>query len=413
MTEPRNPDFMCGADGIARMNAHAIHELPTARLRRRLNCRTLNESNVKNLMEGMRKEGFWKSSPLRVRPIKIRELNNGNIDGWEITSGRHRFEAAWRLNFKTAPCVIVDEDDLHAELAMIDENLCRADLEQGERAKQTARLKIIYEELFPETAHGGDRKSPSRKISNLNRFSKETAAKTGRSESSVQKDARRGEVLGNDNLNNIAGTSLDKGVELDALMKIAPLARREIIDRAKAGEKVSAAAKQHKDAARANAAPAMPAEGTTRKRSHAPRLLKAGAYVEVANMKHARYLGGVCRGQFEHITDCGGNGERRKDGNYDYTVNVRPVISGAHLKKVVRNHSNRAQDHDREREKSEANALLHKLIDLRYETVEWLDNNPNLNYDARAAFARTLQVSAEEFSDISTKILKGMASGNL
>jgi hypothetical protein len=46
-------------------------------------------------------------------------------------------------------------------------------------------------------------------------------------------------VLGDD-LNNIVGTSLDKGVELDALVKMAPSARREIIRRAKAGEKVSA-----------------------------------------------------------------------------------------------------------------------------------------------------------------------------
>ena len=224
-----------------------IQELRTARLRHLrgsgagFSGRRLDENNVKSLMESMGEHGFWKSSPLRVRPIKIRELNDGNIDGWEIISGQHRFEAAWRLNYATVPCVIAADDDLHAELIMIDENLCRADLEPVEMARQTARRKVIYEELHPGAGHGGDRKSSNRKISNLKstRFSKETAAKTGRSESSVQKDARRGEVLGDD-LNDIAGTSLDKGVELDALVKMAPLARREIIDRAKAGEKVSA-----------------------------------------------------------------------------------------------------------------------------------------------------------------------------
>jgi hypothetical protein len=32
---------------------------------------------------------------------------------------------------------------------MIDENLCRADLEPVEMARQTARRKVIYEELHP------------------------------------------------------------------------------------------------------------------------------------------------------------------------------------------------------------------------------------------------------------------------
>jgi ParB family chromosome partitioning protein len=312
-----------------------IRELPTARLRRRLDCRSLDEGHVKNLMDTMRRAGFWNSAPLRVRPTKIRELNNGNIDGWEITAGGHRFEAAWRLNFETAPCVIETEDDLHAEKSMIEENLIRRELDPVDLAKQTARLKVIYEELYPGTTHGGDRKSSNRKISDSKRFTKETAAKTGRSESSVQKDARRGEVLGDD-LNNIIGTSLDKGVELDALVKMAPSARREIIGRAKAGEKVSA-----KQDERANAAPGTPAEGITRRKPHgeekqwSPKLIKAGTVVE-ANLEHARYpRGGFMVGPIiEPLQDCGGNCERRDDGNYDYVINVSAVISGAHLKKV-------------------------------------------------------------------------------
>jgi hypothetical protein len=89
-----------------------IQELRTARLRHLrgsgagFSGRRLDENNVKSLMESMGEHGFWKSSPLRVRPIKIRELNDGNIDGWEIISGQHRFEAAWRLNYATVPCVI-------------------------------------------------------------------------------------------------------------------------------------------------------------------------------------------------------------------------------------------------------------------------------------------------------------------
>jgi hypothetical protein len=43
-------------------------------------------------------------------------------------------------------------DYLHAELAMIDENLCRVELSPSDRARQTARRKAIYLELHPETA---------------------------------------------------------------------------------------------------------------------------------------------------------------------------------------------------------------------------------------------------------------------
>lgn len=61
----------------------------------------------------------------------------------------------------------------------------------------TAERKRAYEVLHPETAHGGDRKS-SRQVGDLNapgRFTADTAAKTGRSERAVQRDAERGEGL--------------------------------------------------------------------------------------------------------------------------------------------------------------------------------------------------------------------------
>ena|ERR1700731_2072469 len=54
--------------------------------------------------------------------------NAQQVEGWEITSGRHRFEAAWRMNYTTVPSVVVDENVLHAKLAMIAENLHRAEL---------------------------------------------------------------------------------------------------------------------------------------------------------------------------------------------------------------------------------------------------------------------------------------------
>lgn len=75
--------------------------------------------------------------------------------------------------------------------------------------------------FFPETKHGaiGGGHDQSRQVGDSaksDRFTASTAAATGKSERAVQRDAERGDALGDD-LAAIAGTSLDKGVELDAL----------------------------------------------------------------------------------------------------------------------------------------------------------------------------------------------------
>lgn len=55
----------------------------------------------------------------------------------------------------------------------------------------------------------------------------------------INQHLARAEALGDD-LQAVAGTSLDKGVELDALKEMPAPERKEIIARARAGEKVSA-----------------------------------------------------------------------------------------------------------------------------------------------------------------------------
>lgn len=69
-------------------------------------------------------------------------------------------------------------------------------LTPAERATFTRRRKEAYEALHPETRHGGDRKS-SRQLGDLNddRFTADTAARTGQSERAVQRDAERGEKV--------------------------------------------------------------------------------------------------------------------------------------------------------------------------------------------------------------------------
>ena len=101
-----------------------------------------------------------------------------------------------------------------------DENLIRRNLTPAQEALAIARRKVIYETLYPETKHGGN-KGPCAQFAHTDRdsFSDATANATGKDASTIRRAAARGEALGDD-LDSIAGTSLDKGVELDALVKM-------------------------------------------------------------------------------------------------------------------------------------------------------------------------------------------------
>jgi hypothetical protein len=105
----------------------------------------------------------------------------------------HRLDAARRLRLETVPCIVVEDDDLRAELVMIDENLMRAELGPAQRAKYTARRKAIYVELHPEAGHGSPGVSrqvgDTRERADVERFTADTAASTGRSERAIQRDA--------------------------------------------------------------------------------------------------------------------------------------------------------------------------------------------------------------------------------
>jgi ParB-like chromosome segregation protein Spo0J len=118
-----------------------------------------------------------------------------------------------RLGRETIPAVVTEMDDLRAELALIDENLCRNDLSVAERAAAQARRKAIYQQLHPETKNGAAGKHrPKSQLGQLGqaeesaapRFDEAAAAATGQSERAVRRDVTRGEALGEDTLAKVA-----------------------------------------------------------------------------------------------------------------------------------------------------------------------------------------------------------------
>lgn len=208
-----------------------LEDIPVALCRPSPSARPVLAIKVEELKRSILDVGL--RQPISVRPIG---------EHFEIRGGGHRHAAYAALGRETIPAFVREDDDLHAELAEIDENLVRNELGPAERAAAVARRKAIYEALHPATAHGGDRKS-SRQLGDLKepeRFTKATSDATGASERSIQREARRGEALGEASLRAVAGTSLDKGEELDALAALTEKRREKLIDRAAAGEKVSA-----------------------------------------------------------------------------------------------------------------------------------------------------------------------------
>jgi N6-adenosine-specific RNA methylase IME4 len=195
--------------------------------------RALRPETVKQLAESMKVSGLLQ--PIVLRP----KAGTGN--GYWLVAGRHRFEAAKKLKWDSIRAAIYDGMDLdQAELAEIDENLIRADLSPAEQALHIDARKTLYEKLHPETVRpAGPGRGKKNHSQNESGFVKDTAKQTGKGRSTVARSAQRGKT-GRTWLKDVAGTSLDKGDEIDALINLPSDQRDAVIARAKDGEKVSA-----------------------------------------------------------------------------------------------------------------------------------------------------------------------------
>ncbi|WP_349573091.1 ParB/RepB/Spo0J family partition protein [Azotobacter salinestris] len=174
-------------------------------------------------------------NPITVIPAKVYD-GSVVVDGYRVVTGNHRVAAARALGWSEIEAfVIADDDRLDNELREIDENLCRAELTPAQRAYAIKRRKEIWEMRNPEGGKTVSTPGGQQKVG----FAADTAESTGQTKQSINQHVARAEALGDDLL-EVAGTSLDKGVELDALKAMPAPERKELIEKAKAGEKVSA-----------------------------------------------------------------------------------------------------------------------------------------------------------------------------
>jgi len=180
--------------------------------------RSLDQKQVGALAESIKEVGLL--NPITVYRKTIIYAGQ-EIDGFGLIAGAHRLAACKTLGMQEIPAVILDLDDNDRVIAECDENLCAAKLSPSDAALFTAERKRAYLAKHPETGHGGDRKSnPQVADLKVAAFTTDTAAKTGVSRDTVERNASRGKDIDEAALRLVRGTSLDTGVYLDTLKKV-------------------------------------------------------------------------------------------------------------------------------------------------------------------------------------------------
>ncbi|MGO3285965.1 MAG: Spo0J and IME4 domain-containing protein [Mesonia sp.] len=193
------------------------------------NRRNVNESKVSELSESIKELGL-------LNPITVEE-NNGV---YFLIAGAHRLNAVKKLGHLGIECNVVSfENSLLSELAEIDENLVRNELHYIDRSDELSKRKRIYEQLYPETKHGGDRKSDKIKLQNLQlekpTFIEDTSKKTNESNRSIYQSITRAEKIIPEAKQVIKEKDFPK-FQADALAKMNEDEQRTFVKKVTSGE---------------------------------------------------------------------------------------------------------------------------------------------------------------------------------
>lgn len=248
----------------------------------------------------------------------------------KLIHGRHRLEAFMRLGREEIPAFIHEVDDLHAELAEIDENLQRSQLNPMDEFEALRRRQEIYEEIHPETRQykaGGHAKhgSASDKMS----FAEDTAWKTGKSRRTIERSVATARRLSDHIQNLIRGTTIARNKsQLGKLARLPAEQQYEVAHKLVSGEAstvdqaLSNAPSKHADDA-VTAGPSVDAQSPdcghhgidpevgARMRRHEPGVIPAPSEV-----------GKPVNGSIEEQADAEAKGEERSDSGPEYRKSV-------------------------------------------------------------------------------------------
>lgn len=151
-------------------------------------------------------------------PIVVRrpEADEGIEHEFALVIGGHRVAAFRQLGRPTILAEIRTISRLQARLAEIEENLYRHELNPLDRGLFFREHKRVWNELYPEAAHGGDRKSQKSKDKikwqglplDPKRFTADAAERTGMSERTIRSAIALVEALTPETITLLRGTAI-------------------------------------------------------------------------------------------------------------------------------------------------------------------------------------------------------------
>ncbi|MDG3444694.1 ParB/RepB/Spo0J family partition protein [Nitrospirillum amazonense] len=169
----------------------------------------------------------------QIAPVMVRRRAGRKGARYALVAGAHRLEAANLLSWRTIKAVLFEGSETEALLAEIDENLIRHELTPLDRATFMAERKRIYEELHPETKHGGDRRSEGFQNDTVSlwSFTKDTAERCGLHQRTIERAVQIATKLSAEAKRRVAGTWLaHKQGELLALCALTPEEQKLTLD---------------------------------------------------------------------------------------------------------------------------------------------------------------------------------------
>jgi ParB family chromosome partitioning protein len=172
--------------------------------------RTVNPDHAALIAESFRANG-------QMTPIEVRRNDAGEF---VLVAGAHRLAAARLAEMDQIAASIIEADEDQARLREIDENLCRRDLTELDRATFLAERKAVWIRLYPETAVTG-RKKLKTNLSLIPTFAEDAAERLGLSARSVDRAIRRTVLIADDVKAMLSHSRwADNGSVLDGLVKL-------------------------------------------------------------------------------------------------------------------------------------------------------------------------------------------------
>ena len=185
--------------------------------------RKVSDAHVEALKKSIEEHGL--QTPLLINQID---------DKYYLIAGAHRYAALVKLNVKEALCKVYKNISIiQAKLIEVDENLVRHELNPLDRAVFLSTRKELYEELYPETKHGGDHKSDEFKTKTKRfrfGFAETTAEKLGLSKRIIERAVRIATRIPSDIKERLAEAGIDKEGELYTLTKYTVQDQKKLID---------------------------------------------------------------------------------------------------------------------------------------------------------------------------------------